>query len=55
MREHLETCAQCAREHQFEARVLDGIKAKLRQLKAPDLLLRRVAKILEEERNQGRT
>lgn len=50
--EHLETCAQCAQEQRFEARVIDTIKGKLRQLKAPDLLLKRVAKVLEQERKR---
>lgn len=50
---HLETCAQCAREHRFESRVLDGIKSKLQQIKAPDLLIKRVAKALETERDRG--
>ncbi len=50
--EHLDTCAQCAAEHRFEARVIDSIKAKLSQIKAPDLLLKRVAKALEQERNK---
>lgn len=52
VREHLETCAQCAREHRFEARVLDRIRSKLGQIQAPDLLLRRVAKALDAERDR---
>lgn len=50
--DHLETCAQCAQEQRFEARVLDSIKSKLRHLSAPDLLVKRVSKILEQERNR---
>ena len=52
VREHLDACAECAREHRFEAGVLDGIKAKLRHLQAPDQLVRRVAKLLEDERDR---
>ncbi len=48
--EHLDTCAQCAQEHRFEARVLDSIKGKLGKIKAPDLLLKRISKVLDDER-----
>lgn len=51
VRDHLETCALCAREHRFEARVIDDVKAKLGRIKAPERLLQRVAKALEAERN----
>ncbi len=47
---HLDTCAQCAAEHRFESRVLDSIKGKLGQIKAPDLLLKRISKALDEAR-----
>ncbi len=50
---HLEFCAQCAAEQQFEARVLESIKAKLAQIQAPDGLIRRVGRILEEERKRA--
>jgi anti-sigma factor (TIGR02949 family) len=53
VREHLEACAECAREHRFEAGVLEAIKAKLRHLQAPEPLVRRVTKLLEEERKRG--
>ena len=51
--EHLEACAQCAQEHRFEAGVLEGIKAKLQHLQAPELLVHRVTKLLEAERERG--
>lgn len=51
--DHLDTCVQCAQEHRFESRVLDSIKAKLRRLDAPDLLIKRVGKILEDERKRA--
>ncbi|MFN0179676.1 MAG: anti-sigma factor family protein [Gemmatimonadales bacterium] len=47
---HLETCAQCAQEHRFEARVIAEVKAKLGRINAPDLLVRRIATALEAER-----
>lgn len=40
--EHLEVCAWCAREFNFEASVLHGLKRKLRQLDAPAELLSRI-------------
>jgi anti-sigma factor (TIGR02949 family) len=50
--EHLDTCAQCAAEHRFEARVLESIKGKLGKIKAPDLLLKRISKALDAARRQ---
>ena len=43
--EHLEVCAWCTREFNFEASVLFGVKRKLRQLEAPAEL---VSKILSQ-------
>jgi len=40
--EHLEVCAWCTREFNFEASVLHGFKRKLRQLDAPTELLSKV-------------
>ena len=40
--EHLEICAWCAREFNFETSVLHGLKRKLRQLDAPAGLLSRI-------------
>ena len=40
--EHLEVCAWCTREFNFEASVLDGVKRKLRQLEAPPDLVTRI-------------
>jgi anti-sigma factor (TIGR02949 family) len=41
--EHLQICAWCTREFNFEASVLNGVKRKLRQIEAPADL---VAKVL---------
>lgn len=49
---HLDTCAQCAQEHRFEARVLDSIKAKLAKIQVPSLLLERINKVLDDERKK---
>ena len=43
--EHLEICAWCARELNYEASVLFGVKSKLRQLDVPANL---VSKILSQ-------
>ena len=44
--EHLEVCAWCTREFNFEASVLYGVKRKLRQLDAPpDLVTRILSKL----------
>lgn len=40
--EHLQICAWCTREFNFEASVLNGVKRKLRQLEAPADLLSRI-------------
>lgn len=42
IQEHLEICAWCTREFNFEASVLHGLKRKLRQIEAPPALLSRV-------------
>ena len=40
--EHLEICAWCAREFNYETSVLHGLKRKLRQIDAPAALLSRI-------------
>jgi anti-sigma factor (TIGR02949 family) len=40
--EHLKICAWCAREFNFEASVLHGVKRKLRELPVPEQLLSRI-------------
>ena len=42
MEEHLEICAWCAREFNFEASVLHGVKQKVRQLEAPEDLVSKI-------------
>jgi anti-sigma factor (TIGR02949 family) len=53
VREHLETCAGCAREFAFEASVLRGVRRKLRQIDMPEDLQARVLRALEAERGAG--
>ena len=40
--EHLEVCAWCAREFNFEASLLFGVRRKLRQLDLPPDLVARI-------------
>lgn len=48
--EHLEICAGCAREFNFEASVLNGVREKLRQIELPPSLQARILGALDEER-----
>ena len=52
VKEHLDTCGQCASEHAFEASVLRELKSKLRRIDLPRSLIDKVAAILAEA---GRT
>ena len=48
--EHLEICAGCAREFNFESSVLRGVRAKLRQIDVPPSLQARILGVLDGER-----
>ena len=48
VKEHLDTCGQCASEHAFEASVLRELKSKLRRIDLPQSLIDKVAAILAE-------
>lgn len=50
---HLGVCAQCAREHRFEAHVIDAIRSKLSRLDVPASLSARIGQLLEQERNRS--
>lgn len=45
-RRHLETCAACAAEFGFQARMLAELRAKLRRIDVPGDLLARIAERL---------
>jgi anti-sigma factor (TIGR02949 family) len=49
--QHLATCAQCASEARFERGLVDGLKAKMRQIDVPDSLVARIETALN--RNRG--
>lgn len=46
--EHLETCAACTREFNFEASVLRQVRSKLERVVVPSDLLGRILSIIEE-------
>jgi len=48
--EHLEICAGCAREFNFEASVLNGVRTKLRQIELPPSLEARIVAALQSDR-----
>ena len=50
IREHLEICAGCAREFNFESSVLKGVGEKLRHADLPDTLQARILALLKNER-----
>ena len=47
--EHLEICAGCAREFNFEASVLKGVGEKLKQIELPENLQQRIFGLLKPE------
>ena len=53
VKEHLDTCAQCAREHAFDRQLLDDVRAKLQRFDVPADLRRRVGKALERAAEDG--
>ena len=50
VQEHLEICAGCAREFNFEASVLRGVRDKLQQIDVPASLQSRILGVLNDER-----
>ncbi len=50
VREHLEVCAGCAREFNFETSLLHGVRDKLRQIDLPPSLQARILGVLDDER-----
>jgi anti-sigma factor (TIGR02949 family) len=50
VREHLETCAICASEFDFEQAVMDDVRGKLRRIQAPGDLLSRISVLIASAR-----
>ncbi len=49
VQEHIDTCANCLREYEFEKTVLQQVKAKVRRLSVPADLMRRIARAIEAD------
>ena len=50
VREHLETCAICASEVDFEQTVIDDVRGKLRRIRAPGDLMTRISTLIASAR-----
>jgi anti-sigma factor (TIGR02949 family) len=50
VQQHLEICAGCAREFNFEASVLRGVRDKLQQIDVPASLQSRILGVLNDQR-----
>lgn len=48
VRDHLDTCAQCAGEHRFEATFIDDVRSKLVRIDVPTGLAVRIAERLRD-------
>ena len=46
VRRHLDVCEVCAREHTFEASVLDQVRAKLQRIAVPPELAAKISRAL---------
>lgn len=53
VREHLELCAACASEYQFEEGVIRQVREKLARIPAPEGLLGRISSSLTSLREGG--
>lgn len=53
VKEHLETCEVCAREYNFEGKILTELKAKLRRVKAPDDLIAKISRSIARYKKEN--
>lgn len=53
VRRHLETCALCASEMDFEQTVIDDVRGKLRRIRAPGDLMTRISALIATARAGG--
>jgi len=53
VKEHLDTCAQCAHEHRFDRRVLDTVRDKVQRIGTPEDLRSRVAAAIQRATKDG--
>jgi anti-sigma factor (TIGR02949 family) len=54
VRSHLEICAGCAREFNYEQSALRGVRSKLRRIDVPPDLRSRILAALRDEKESGR-
>lgn len=54
VKQHLDTCAECAAEHAFEERVLQELKQKLRRIDLPQSLVDKVDALLADVKRKDR-
>ena len=52
VKEHLETCAQCAMEHNFEEGVIRHVRDRLRRIAAPPDLITKISRQLAQARGK---
>jgi len=52
IQEHLDICAGCAGEFNFESSVLRGVGQKLQQIQLPETLQSRILELLKTERQR---
>ena len=50
VRGHLETCAVCASEFDFEQAVIEDVRGKLRRIRAPGDLMSRISALIASAR-----
>ena len=50
VRGHLETCAVCASEFEFEQTVMDDVRGKLRRIRVPADLVSRISSLIAQAR-----
>lgn len=53
VRAHLDTCAQCTSEYDFEGTVLAELKSKLRRVDLPPSALERIQQVLRKKGGTG--
>jgi anti-sigma factor (TIGR02949 family) len=49
VRAHLDTCAQCTSEYDFEGTVLAELKAKLRRIDLPPSVLDKIGQLIKKK------
>jgi anti-sigma factor (TIGR02949 family) len=53
VKEHLDTCAQCATEHAFDRRLLDDVREKVQRIDTPTDLRSKIAGAIARAAKDG--